>query len=119
MAEKIIHIGKQKVRFVVTGATPLMYMAMYGKDFLSEFLKLEKDLQHNTVKDFMPFYQISYCLAKKGNPEIPELMEWLESFEDGFPVFELVDQLMPLIQVNFATNLKQPPTVKKKQKKKN
>ena len=114
MADLIIPIGDQEIKFTVTGSTPVMYMAMHGKDFLSEFLKLEKELNTGEVKDFMAFYRIAYTLAKKGNPDIPELSEWLDTFEDGFPVFDVVQELMPLIQLNFQSAKKKNPTTKKK-----
>ena len=112
MAEKIVDINGQNVKFKITGLTPVMYMSMYGKDFLAEFIKLEKDLQEGNVQDFMPFYRIAYVLAKKGDESIGSMEEWLESFEDGLPVFDLLQELMPLIQMNFTTQKK--PTGKKK-----
>lgn len=118
MAEKIITIGERKVRFAVNGATPVKYMALYQKDFLAEFIKLEKELQEKSIKDFMVFYQIAYLLAKTADPQIPTMEEWLETFEDGFPVFELIHELMPLIQKNFGSAQK-PKAFKSKKKYKN
>lgn len=87
---------------------------MFGKDFLSEFMKLEKELQAGEVKDFMAFYRIAYALAKKGDSEIPDMEKWLDTFEGGFPVFGVVQELMPLIQINFQSTKKKNPTIKKK-----
>ncbi|MGA3675633.1 hypothetical protein [Lysinibacillus agricola] len=107
MAEKIVKIGDKDVKFKVTGQTPLMYMAMFtGSDFLKDFMTIEKAQAKGEALESLTFYKIAYCLAKKGDSEIPNIDEWLESFEDGFPVFEVFSELMPLIQLNFTTTKK-------------
>lgn len=113
MAEKVLTIGEKKVPFKITGATPLMYMSMYGTDFLKDFMDLEKIHSNGEAPDMMTFYKVSYCLAKKADSEIPNMEDWLDSFEDGFPVAEVVQELMPLIQANFQSTYKSK-TVKKK-----
>lgn len=110
MAEKLIKIGEKEVLFKITGSTPVTYLSMYGKDFLSEFIKLEREL-NGGEPDFTAFYRMCYVMAKKANAEIPPMEEWLDSFEDGFPVFELIQELLPLIQANFTTQPKK--TLKK------
>lgn len=52
--------------------------------------------------------------GKKADESIPQLDEWLDSFEDGFPVIDLLQELMPLIQANFKSNLNKPKPKKSK-----
>lgn len=115
MAVKTITINDKDVKFMVSGATPIRYMSMYGKDFLAEFIKLEKEISSGNIADFMPVYRIIYCLAKQADSNIDEMEDWLESFEDGLPVFDVLTELFPLIQLNLAsTNVGKPQTRKKK-----
>lgn len=107
MAEKIVKIGDRDVNFKITGQTPLMYMAMFsGSDFLKDFMEIEQAQAKGEALNSLTFYKIAYCLAKKADAELPDMGEWLESFEDGFPIFEVVAELMPLIQLNFTTTKK-------------
>ncbi|WP_342546129.1 hypothetical protein [Lysinibacillus sp. FSL K6-4013] len=113
MAEKSININGKEVKFKITGGTPVHYLSLFGKDFLAEFIALEKDMNAGTLTDFMPFYRIAWLMAKKADESIPQLDEWLDSFEDGFPVIDLLQELMPLIQANFKSNLNKPKPKKK------
>lgn len=107
MAEHVITIDNKDVKFKVTGQTPLMYMAMFtGSDFLKDFMEIERAQAKGEAIESLAFYKIAYCLAKKADPELPEMGEWLESFEDGFPIFEVIAELMPLIQLNFTSTKK-------------
>lgn len=115
MAEHVITIDNKDVKFKVTGQTPLMYMAMFsGSDFLKDFMEIEQAQTKGEALNSLTFYKIAYCLAKKADAEIPEMGEWLESFEDGFPVFDVVSELMPLIQLNFMRTKKKTVKTKKK-----
>ncbi|MEY9980398.1 hypothetical protein [Lysinibacillus sp. RC79] len=116
MAEKTVNIYGEDVTFKVTGQTPLMYRAMYpGSDFLKDFMNLEKNQAQGNAFESIEFYQMVYCLAKKANPEIPEINVWLDTFENGFPVMEIVNDVLPLIQANFiSTQLKKKATRAKK-----
>lgn len=105
MAVKTITINDVDVKFKITGFTPVRYTSMYGKDFIAEYLNLEKEINSGTIADFMPVYRIIYFLAKEANNEIAEMEEWFDSFEDGFPVFEVLPQLYQLINMNIASSL--------------
>lgn len=107
--------GGKDVLFKITGQTPLMYRAMFGKDFLVEFIKLEKQMAAGEeVTDFDSFHHIAYVLAKKGDPSIGDMDTWLDSFA-YFPVFDVVKELMPLISLNFSMQV--APDAKKKTRK--
>lgn len=111
MAEKVIKINDKDIKFKVTGQTPLMYRAMFpGSDFLKDFMNLEKNQSQGNAFESIEFYQMVYCLAKKANPEIPEINAWLDTFEDGFPVMDIVKEVLPLIQANFTSTVKKKST---------
>lgn len=104
MAEKVIKIDDREVKFIVNGLTPVTYMSEQGRDFLGDFIKMENGMKGKIPLDTMCFYNIAYITAKSADNEIGTLEEWLESFENGFPIFEVVGELMPLLQLNFKSN---------------
>lgn len=112
MAQKTLTISDKEVNFKITGYTPLMYKAMYGSDFLKDFMAMEKAYANDEAPDLDTFYKVSYCLAKKADEDIPSLEEWLDSF-DSFPVADVVNELIPLIQANFTSTVKKSPVKKK------
>lgn len=114
MAEKVLTISNKEVKFKITGATPLMYMSMYGSDFLKDFMTMEKAQRNDDAPDMSTFYQVAYCLAKKADANIPDMVEWFDSFEGGFPVADVLQELMPLIQLNFSNTAPKKSQVKKK-----
>ncbi|MFJ3389543.1 hypothetical protein [Lysinibacillus sp. NPDC086135] len=115
MAEKLIEVYEQEILFKITGQTPLMYRAMFaGADFLKDFMNLEKAKVSGESFDSLEFYQMVYCLAKKGNPDIPEMNDWLDSFDEGFPVMDVFAEVLPLIQANFTAPKKKATRTTKK-----
>lgn len=104
MAVKTVTINGEDVKFKITGLTPVLYMAQNGgKDFLGDFMKLEKEMKDGEIQNTMPIYRICYCLAKQANSEIEDMESWLDSFEAGFPVYDVLQELMPLIQLNLTS----------------
>jgi len=116
MAEQLITIGEKEVKFKITGSTPLMYLAAFGTDFLSDFMKLSNELNSDKgLQSTMPIYQMAWIMAKKADNNVPQLEDWLDSFEEGFPVFEVLEELIPLIQANMESkNAKVKATASKK-----
>jgi len=112
MAEKTIPINGQDVKFKVTGGTPIQYLGIFGSDFIADFMELQKQEANGGITNYLPFYRIVWMTAKQADSEIPIMEEWLDSFEDGFPVFEIVQEIMPLIQANFKSNLPVKPKKK-------
>lgn len=51
----------------------------------------------------MPIYQMAWIMAKKADAELPQLMDWLDEFEDGFPIFEVLEEVVPLVQANMES----------------
>jgi len=114
MAEKVLTINDKQVKFKITGFTPLMYMSMFQSDFLKDFMAMEKAQRNEEAPDMITFYKIAYCLAKKADEEIPSMENWLDSFEDGFPIAEVLQEIMPLIQLNFSSTAPKKSQAKKK-----
>ena len=114
MAEKVLTISGKEVKFKITGATPLMYMSMFQSDFLKDFMAMEKAQRNDEAPDMIVFYKVAYCLAKKADDEIPSMEDWLDSFEDGFPIAEVLQEIMPLIQMNFSNTAPKKSQIKKK-----
>lgn len=114
MAEKIIPIYSTDVKFKITGFTPLMYQTMYGADFLKDFNEMQKAQLAGEAPNTLTLYQIIYCLAKKADSNIPSMEEWFDSFEDGFPIADVLQEISPLILANIATTVKKSRATKTK-----
>jgi hypothetical protein len=101
--EKTILIDGKEVRFKSTGSTALRYKAQFGKDYLSEILKLNNlnGLDLNTTTsfegfDFEVFYNIAWVMAKTANPSIPDPITWLDEFE-SFPMMDIIPELQDML----------------------
>lgn len=111
--EKTLTIDGKQVRFKSTAATPLRYKAQFGNDFFTEIIKLNsltklktdengefniQDLEGDIINnlDFEAFYNIVWTMAKSANPNIPDPIAWLDSF-DEFPLFEIIPELQGML----------------------
>lgn len=104
--EKILNIDGRDVKFKSTGATPLIYSRNFSKDFFNDLFKMNSfsELMNPKAKksnkteeiDFEVFYRIVYILAKGGNPDIPPMEQFFESFST-FPIIEIVSELNDLL----------------------
>lgn len=105
--EKTLTIDGKKVRFKATGGTMLRYKMQFGREYLADCAELSKLEKSKNIKDldFTPFYRIIWVLAKTADPEIPDLLEWLDGFE-CFPVLDIVEQLGDIIGGNIKIDRK-------------
>jgi hypothetical protein len=101
--EKTILIDGKDIRFKSTGATALRYKAQFGKDYLSEILKLNRlnNLNLENIEsvdgiDFEVFYNIAWVMAKTANPSVPDPITWLDQF-DEFPMIDIIPELQDLL----------------------
>lgn len=112
--EKVIEINGQKVNFKTHGAIPVLYAQQYGKDFFSTIMRMEEMINSNgsVGGDLMPIYELAHLFARTADKEnVPvDIVEWLETFEDGFPIVEVFAELQDLIISNMQS-------LKKKSKK--
>ena len=104
--EKTIEISGRPVRFKSTGATMLKYKMQFGREFVADVAKLDK-VKGGDIDDLdlTMCYQIAWVLAKTADNTIPELIEWLDSFDD-FPVFDIVNDLADIINANLKIDRK-------------
>lgn len=115
MAEKTLKVFERDVAFKITGQTPLMYRAMFaGSDFLKDFMNLELAQSAGQSFESIEFYQMVYCLAYKADNTIGSMDEWLDSFEEGFPIMDIFPEILPLIQANFSAPKKKTTRASKK-----
>lgn len=112
--KKEITISGQKVEFKCVGSTPFLYRTIFGRDFFKDLVRLEKSMDEsmeNIEVDIV--YSIAYTFAYENNKEIGELIEWLGTFEDGFPVLEVLAELQDLLKANLQSLHKQRTNKKK------
>ena len=107
--EKIIKIADQEVALKTTGATLLRYKMQFGKDLLTELIKLEKvyvegELQLENL-DFELFYNILWIMAKTANYEIKPPLEWLDAFEE-LPILEILPEVIEMLTSLMKTTKK-------------
>lgn len=95
---KTLTIDGKKVNFAVNGFTPIEYSMEFGSDYFADLYEVEK----GNVSS-QSFYQIVYLMAKTADKNIPQMDEWYKSF-DSFPIFEVYEQLSPLILKNMRTS---------------
>ncbi|MDK6685811.1 hypothetical protein [Aerococcus sp. UMB8623] len=106
---KIIQIDGRDVKLATNGATAILYKKEFGRDFFSDLLILIKslsgaytateeqqnlnlnDLTYEELShlDLTVLYRLVYIMAKTANPDLPDLMTWLASFEE-FPVADIL-----------------------------
>lgn len=105
--EKIIKIGNKEVALKTTGATLLRYKMQFGKDLLTEMIKLDKCYKDEVFDlerlDFELFYNITWIMAKTANPNIKPPMEWLDEFEE-FPLLEILPDITEMLAALMKTN---------------
>ncbi|WP_088825657.1 MULTISPECIES: hypothetical protein [Listeria] len=119
--EKTIKIDNVDVRLKSTGATVLRYKQQFGKDYFSELLKMTKAIEPMrsnkndnldelnaedlSLLDFEVIYNFVWVLAKTADPEIPEPIEWLDSF-DTFPIMDILPEIEDLLSASIQTKKK-------------
>lgn len=129
---KTLTIDGKQVTFKSTGATPRLYKAQFGSDFLRDVLKMAPLITHvrDDAKDggdidfanipmealesidFEIFANMAWVLAYTADRDIPDPLNWLDQFEE-FPAFELFGELQELMMQNFATDKKKTKLAKK------
>lgn len=100
--EKILNIDGKMVKFKSTGASLLRYKMEFRRDALQDFYKLldcvnqeTQEIEDVSALDLDVFYNLSWVLAKTGDPSIGTLIEWLDTF-DTFPVLEILPDVVDL-----------------------
>lgn len=123
--EKTLKIDGRDITFKCTGGTLYRYKNQFGSEFLSDASSL-MDFENSKTKkkvkqpdgkitfqdeyDFTKLnlelvYNLAWTMAKTANPSIPDPQAFLDSF-DSFPIVEIVQPLMELLQKSVEINTK-------------
>ncbi|MBU5214484.1 hypothetical protein [Heyndrickxia oleronia] len=115
--EKTVTIDGKEIKFKSTGATPIRFKSQFGKDYFTEIMKLgvldklnkiqDDDFSADDLEglDFEVFYNIAWTFAKTANNEIPDPLDWLDSF-DEFPILDIASDLMEMIMKTIQSKKK-------------
>lgn len=114
--EKTIDISGRPVQFKCTGSFLLKFKRLVGKDPIKSIIKLNdilpkgnkngKSIEINkfTIDDFELLYEIAWVLAKTADDTIPDMIDWIDSFEE-FPIADIIVELVELLQKAFSSTL--------------
>lgn len=113
--EKVINVGGKEIRFKATASTPLRYRQWTGRDVFKDLTSLAAASQKGGAVDLAKFNidivtELAYVMAKQADPEIPEYMDWLDTFEEPFDLINASGDIFEL------WGLSQEPIEKSKKK---
>lgn len=101
--EKLINIDGRDVKFKATAATIRNYRALFGRDLLQDFQKLQADSTETgtlSVETLTIFENLAYTMAKQADPTVPDSAdEWLDGF-DMFSIYVVLPQIVELWQLS-------------------
>lgn len=127
MVKKEIEIDGKKVPFKASGATPLIYRRIYGRDMFKDMSRLtdsmpessieeDKKKQDFSIEDLSLFENVAYCMAKQADPNIPEMEEWFDQFE-VFSIYSVLPELIDLWRMNQLTEAEAKKNFRQQQEK--
>lgn len=121
--ETVIKLENREIKLKAAASFALRYRSYFGKDVLSivmpifeklapllqdvDLTKVEAEHLKNLIGIFKNFelvelFNIVWVLAKTADKEIPEPMEWLDSFET-FPLDEILPVAFKLLSETFIS----------------
>jgi hypothetical protein len=106
--EKVINIAGKDVTLKSTGSLPLRYKAAFNSDYFVDIAKLSKSYKGKKSNEITSsfdseiFYRMIWCMAKTANSSIPPLLDWVDSFEDGFPFMDILPEVQDLLAASVA-----------------
>lgn len=105
--EKALVIGGKPVRFKATAATLIRYKSEIGREFLADCALLERFVTINEdgetkIKNVEALnldvvYGIAWAMAKTADREVPDMLTWLDDFEE-FDVAAVIRELFPMLR---------------------
>lgn len=130
--QKTIKFGNQEFKLVSSGKTPIIYSNFMRRDFFKDFSEVikfaeqasqekEEGADMKTVISMfnsgliLKFLDFTWCYAKNADGSIPEIDEWLGSFEE-FPILDILEDVIQLMMTSLSvkknyvlkTNRKKP-----------
>lgn len=112
--EKTIKIAGKEVKLKATASFGLKYKAQFGRDIMGDLMMVGTSSATGDYSNFdsEAVYQLTWCMAKNADDDIPELAEWLDSF-DYFPIIDVYSDIEDLLMATITT----PKSKAKKEKK--
>lgn len=100
---KNIEIDGKSVPFKATAATIRNYRALFGRDLLLDFRRLQADMDSGkdlSVDTLTIFENLAYVMAKQADPGIPDSADdWLDGF-NMFSIYLVLPQIVELWQLS-------------------
>ena len=111
---------EQQVRFKSTASLPVIYAEQFGRELFPDLDSIitswhPGDKEKNTRGYFDDranmslVYKIVWALAKCADRTILPPIEWLDTFEDGLPIWEWFAELSDLMFASFTGATKTAP----------
>lgn len=115
MVRKEIEIDGKVVPFKASGATPLIYRRLFGRDMFKDMSRLADSAPEETyrekdggsefsIEDLSLFENVSYCMAKQADSGVPDMEEWYDQFE-VFSIYSVLPELIDLWRMNQMTDV--------------
>lgn len=85
--KKVIEIDGKEIEFCASALTPRLYRHKFGRDMIADVRTLQTSLRNKdterqfTVGELEIFENIAYIMAKQADGTVPDMDEWLDSFE--------------------------------------
>lgn len=113
--EKTLVIDGKPVRFKATAATLIRYKSAIGREFLADCARLEQfvtigedgqtKIRNVEAMNLDVAYGIAWAMAKTADKEIPDMLTWLDEF-DEFDVATVIRELFPMLRGFLKTDVK-------------
>jgi hypothetical protein len=101
--ERTLNIDGKDVKFKATAGTIRQYRALFGRDLLLDFQRLQDARSSGetlTADSLLIFENMAYVMARQADPTIPDTAdEWLDGFE-MFSIYVVLPQLVELWQLS-------------------
>lgn len=113
---KVVTIDNKQIPLQSDGGTMRKYRRFFNRDFLSDLIKLDTFFKKGTSNDAemaTVLENITWVLAKRANPNIPEVDEWLECFENPLAIVNASKEIFSVISESQKPTIKPKKTAKK------
>lgn len=117
---KVIRIGNKNVPMISNGGTLREYRHFFKRDLLCDFMKVKaaydsKNFEGTNISEMLE--NIAWTMAHKANPNIKDIDEWLDQFDDAFSIIKAFEQIKELFDSSMQTTVKPKKKTKQTMKK--
>lgn len=113
--KKTIEVCGYEIPVAYNAASLIRYKMVFHRDAMRDLMLLAKgdgDMLENPDFDLEVFYRFLWIFAKQADPELPDMVDWLEGFD--VPPLDFAKAALPEVQSLLVENMK--TTVKSKKK---